>query len=1022
MAHTLNSILNIHKATKGLGYSKVPNSYNELEVKFGTKQIKRITKLDYNNVINKLKSCGYSSPNMEGDYTLKIFLNDKQYKNIRIEIAGFKNIHQYCKINKLEVISGVTFIRKENALDEKNNSISPIDKDAFNLRYTYKTEFILEKEDPLVVKMLKDWDTTKKIFRYINRVHFQKASDLRLDLSVVKSNKVVKRNYVSAYNIEEANIFNNDELYEIEIELVGEVDDFIEQKIKELIKVVLSGLQQSNYPISYFDQENILKDYGILINKKGKLSGKDFIGPSSVTLQHENIMNIDKDCASPNIRENYTVTEKADGERKLLYVHSSKKIYLITLNMEVQYTGSVVKNEDYINTILDGEHILRDKEGNFINLFMCFDIYFLKGQSLRQFSFINNKEEKEPMRLSKMCEVIRKLNPVKYNGKEKTITISEKSFYWAGTSNTIFDVCAKVLNSTFIYNTDGLIFTPMHLPVGGSELGKPAELKKIRWDYSFKWKPPEFNTIDFLVTTKKDDQQKDVVINKFNEGTDMSGVDIASYKILILRVGYDEKRHGYINPCQMIIDDQYHSNKGTSQYKPVPFYPTNPSDDTAHMCKIKLDKNSIGGFIMKTRENQVFEDNMIVEFSYHEGEWIPLRVRYDKTAEYKSGQKNYGNAYHVANSNWYSIHHPITHTMLSTGKDINIDDQDIYYNRKSKETKTKALRDFHNQVVKKTLIELVANKGNTLIDLAVGKAGDLPKWSQMKLSFVFGIDIMNDNIDNPIDGACARYLNLRKRYRSNKLSVLFVRGNSSFNIKDGAALFTEKDKMITKAVMGLGPKDKTVLGEGVFRQYGKGENGFDITSCQFAAHYFFENVEICSGFFKNVVQLTKKDGYFIGTCYDGYKIFKLLDKKSKGESVQIIKDDKKIWEITKQYDNKVFNANQSSLGYAIDVYQESINKTFREYLVHFDYLIYIMKNLGFIVYDSEDIKGVASFETLYKGGTMSNEEKMISFNNKYFIFKKQHDVNVDEMLNILFKKSSTKLAVKIKKLKLVQKI
>ena len=46
MTHTLTSILNIHKATKGLGYSKVPNSYNELEVKFGTRHIKKITKLN----------------------------------------------------------------------------------------------------------------------------------------------------------------------------------------------------------------------------------------------------------------------------------------------------------------------------------------------------------------------------------------------------------------------------------------------------------------------------------------------------------------------------------------------------------------------------------------------------------------------------------------------------------------------------------------------------------------------------------------------------------------------------------------------------------------------------------------------------------------------------------------------------------------------------------------------------------------------------------------------------------------
>ena len=35
-----------------------------------------------------------------------------------------------------------------------------------------------------------------------------------------------------------------------------------------------------------------------------------------------------------------------------------------------------------------------------------------------------------------------------------------------------------------------------------------------------------------------------------------------------------------------------------------------------------------------------------------------------------------------------------------------------------------------------------------------------------------------------------------------------------------------------------------ILGEGVYRQYGKGINGFNISSCQFALHYFCETEEI----------------------------------------------------------------------------------------------------------------------------------------------------------------------------------
>ena len=78
---------------------------------------------------------------------------------------------------------------------------------------------------------------------------------------------------------------------------------------------------------------------------------------------------------------------------------------------------------------------------------------------------------------------------------------------------------------------------------------------------------------------------------------------------------------------------------------------------------------------MICENGDVIEDNAIVEFRFDISEedayrWKPLRVRYDKTAELKAGQKNYGNAYHVANGNWHSIHHPVTAEMLSLEKTL----------------------------------------------------------------------------------------------------------------------------------------------------------------------------------------------------------------------------------------------------------------------------------------------------------------------------------------------------------------
>tara|TARA_B100000925_G_scaffold283439_1_gene257333 strand:+ start:13 stop:1959 length:1947 start_codon:yes stop_codon:yes gene_type:complete len=582
----------------------------------------------------------------------------------------------------------------------------------------------------------------------------------------------------------------------------------------------------------------------------------------------------------------------------------------------------------------------------------------------------------------------------------------------------------RVADGLIKYNTDGLIFTPAEYGVGGSSKGDASDLKKVTWDHSFKWKPPEFNTIDFLVVTKKGDNDQEEVGNIFQKGDDLSdnSSGIIQYKTLELNVGFDTRKHGYINPCADVIQDKLPNVNDVDDYdtyKPMKFYPTEPYDDKAHLCRINLITDDLGNKIMLTEEGEVFEDNTIVEFSYDLNEenplyrWKPLRVRYDKTAEFRAGLRNFGNAYHVANNNWKTIHNPITLDMITTGNDIpdEIVDDDVYYNRVTKTTFTRALRDFHNLVVKKKLITSVSQRGDTLIDFAVGKGGDFSKWIAAKLGFVFGIDVSPDNIQNKLDGACARYLNYRKQYK-NMPYALFVTGDSSRNIKNTVAIDTERDKLTTRAIFGEGSKSEEKLGKGVLRQYGKGIKGFNISSCQFALHYFFENRHTCEEFFKNVAECTQLGGYFIGGCYDGSLIFNDLRNKKRGESMVIMENGNKIWEVTKDYDRDTFSPDISSLGYTINVYQESINKTFPEFLVNFEYLVSIMEKYGFVPLPEEECRdiglktGIGSFKEIFNDlkqnlkrkpylvkdiGTsldMSIGEKTISFYNKYFIFKK----------------------------------
>ena len=1061
----LNKILTTYLATKN---KLDPNQYGELEMKFGTRSkvlgVNQITKNSFDNVIQQLKSRGFNFAE-ESSYYLNI-----KTDIIRTSINGLKNIQEYCRTNNISLDypgEALTFTEK-NVYSLPDGKDAIVNFDDFNFRIAYALETNVSRDSDLVTDLIRKWGGEKKFYRLIHRYSMtSKDFPLVIDLSIVRESKKEQN------SLKESILFNLPEKYEIEVELKNDLisdsftPDSLDKLLKQISKFVMSGLQGTNYPISYPMQKTTINSYLQLIHgpdyKTAKIQPKDFIGPSSTTLQLANIVSTNKDSNVVNIRNNYTVTEKADGDRKMLYVANNGKIYLITMLMDIQFTGAETNDRSLYNSLLDGEHIKYNKQGQFINLYAAFDIYYINTKDVRELLFTPQKQEdlKTNFRLPLLNTFITQLNAVFVSSQKKLppIDIKKKIFYLTTPGESIFTICKtlnmKIENGDFTYETDGFIFTPSNLGVGINKPDEKPNNFKNTWNYSLKWKPAKYNTIDFLVTTKKLQTGIEYVGNIFREGLETKALDqIVQYKTLVLRVGYDPRKHGYItNPCEYILTDTLPSSESPDNeedYKPVQFFPSNPPDSDAGITNIKLELDSSNTKQMLTKNNEIIEDNTIVEFSYNpnsekQWRWIPLRVRYDKTAELKSGNKQYGNAYHVADNNWHSIHAPVTIDMLTTGENIPdiLATDDVYYNSKRGFSHTKAMRDFHNLIVKKKLITSVSQPGNTLIDYAAGKGGDLPKWIEAKLSFVFGLDLSKDNIYNKLDGICARYITAKKNSKIIP-AALFVQGNATENIRDKSAIYTEKGKMITDAVFGKGSQAEGFLEKGVKKSFGVGAQGFNISSIQFAIHYMFENNTILHNFLTNVAECTKLDGYFIGSSYDGEKIFKLLKDKKENESVTFWdrEEKNKLLEITKCYSADEFPDNISCLGYGIDVLQESINKKFKEYLVNYDYLISVIQNYGFAQLTTDEAKaiglnsGIGNFQELFdlmnlemkkdkmslspdelrkKYGNaykMTEQQKNISFLNKYFIFKKVREVDINDIKVALITPSMSKLSKK----------
>jgi hypothetical protein len=1054
-----------------LGFLKNNKSHKitpEFEIRFNNE--KQISKIDFDNVVKQLYSSGYKCQSKEGQHLLRItpesdFVNkDKEVKKskARVELIGLTTVQCYCEkgedlqqtLSSSQIITSNNTIKFTIKSDVKidDTYLNAIKFEDFGFKVSYQNEFDSGPNDEMNFPMVSNWNKLRKTYRYMNRVKFIHPDyPISADLSIIRSSKKLKNfgsdhKYVSEFTMKDAKVLDNEETYEIELEidnkkaLLYDSNELLKM-IRKSIRTILSGLQQSDYPVSFSERNKVLQSYMRIIHgndfKSRPKGTADFIGPNSMTLQLDNVINT---TTITNIRKKYSVTDKADGIRTLLYISENGRLYLFDTNMNIMFTGAILDNNEsnekkqrFQNSLLDGEYIKYDKHGKIVNLFAAFDIYYIQKLYVGHFDFKILEESDKKCRfdlLKTFIDEMKFTSIVEGVSSSCNLQIKCKTFEFVSTTQSVFAACSKMQFNVFDnYTKDGLIFTPIDCGVGGS---KEALKKKITWSESFKWKPPQYNTIDFLVKVKKNNKGINDVKNLVLQG------EIKQYQTLELLCGFTKKYDGFLNPMlELMIGELPHENENEYQYKPVKFYPTNPVDVNAGYCNILLEEN-----VMKTEDGDYFESDMIVEFRYDidkkdmddtAWKWVPIRVRYDKTSELRNGIRdqlrgnsnaklNYGNSYKVANSNWTSINNPITEKMITSGEGIPsiMTDSSIYYKKTEHESTTKSLRNFHNLYVKRKLIIgaslLLGKNERTLIDYAVGKGGDLQKWIDAKLTFVFGIDVKKDNIENQLDGACARYLKIQKDHlRTQKdfqPKALFVVGNSELNIRDNSAYGNIPgtiDEQISNCVFGT--KSANPIWKSVTKQFDVGKEGFNISSIQFALHYFFKNKDMVHQFMRNIFECTRVGGYFIGTCYDGKTIF---DKLSKNENIVVMTKNKssKMLEIKRLYNETSFPADQPCLGYTIDVWQESINKNFSEYLVNYDYLLRLTYNYGFDLISLDEAKrmelpsGSGSFKDLFNimeksksskdnfrdALKMNDEEKQISFMNKYFVFKKSNRV------------------------------
>ena len=130
----------------------------EFEVRFGTVK-NNITKIEFNQVIQKLKSLGFYSYN--STYSLKIQsqftdlkTGDTKMSSVRTEINGLSSIKEFCKNNNLtddslNILPNISFIKK-HGINREGKYLKPIDFNDLNFRVSIQEEKELTDRDAIV--------------------------------------------------------------------------------------------------------------------------------------------------------------------------------------------------------------------------------------------------------------------------------------------------------------------------------------------------------------------------------------------------------------------------------------------------------------------------------------------------------------------------------------------------------------------------------------------------------------------------------------------------------------------------------------------------------------------------------------------------------------------------------------------------------------------------------------------------------------------------------------------------------
>jgi ribA/ribD-fused uncharacterized protein len=863
-----------------------------------------------------------------GEYTDEHRATFSYSDGLRVNVFGPENILKVCSTNSFRGVP-LEVERKRRYFDVPGNTGGKdiIDVPDLRLRFTLRHEDPLRKDfsgspmDPashLRILHRKSWVTSDRL--------------LRVDMSMVKTKQKQHKTF--------PDVLRQTPTYELEVEVINRDTPAKEilQSMFRNVEPLVAAFQQSTFLITESDRQRYMMEM--------ESTKMRFINP--VTMERRHLL-----AERPhNILSGYTVTNKADGERCMLVVARDKRLLRWSRDGRIAWTGLVATKDTHIGDVMDGEYIYQR------NLFCIFDAYHFRGKNILRLPLMTTDDDvsKDPLKSRLGCahQFVEDLKKDFAVSSARTPLRIETKMFLAGNGPAMEQAIRTILDTKFEYMTDGLIFTPRASPVAPI-----TERRGDTWLRVYKWKPADQNSIDFLVSFKMGESYDPVLGQRVVRGS-----------LYVSRTPGSD----VVYPCETLTGEYKQPDipaelrvvSETRDRAPSPFQPSTPKSPDAYQILIPVNAKGVPVDL----EGNRIEDNTIIECSrdVEKGRWRIMRTRYDKTYQYRVlSQAQFGNDINVAESIWTNIHNPVTEDMIRTLYSSPPSDsfEDELYYRDSLEARDRVMRDvmdFHNKI-KEGLYQSTIKKGDTLLELAVGRANDLHKWRKTKPSKIVGIDLSRGNLEGVRQGACVRYL--QENAKEKLPPALFIEGNMTQPL-------LQQDNRYLKML------DKQEPAPTEYLQKFVGLTEFDVISCQFAIHYACESEETFRTFVGNLTRHGK--GMFFGTCMDGQSVYSLL----LGKEGHIFRSNDRVFgEFTKDYADG--DGWTEEFGKAIHVKLESFERPTKEYLVPFGKVTEILKENGFELIESTLFRDEYAAQTRY---VLTGDIQAFSFLHRGFVFKR----------------------------------